>query len=976
VLALVLIAIVAGGLAIEAAAQLPVQEPGPAPTEPITIAADSIRNWTQGDRRVLLMHGNVYVAQGLKRIRAPHAVVWINEASSPKDGLKRIEVYAEGGVRIDGPRRRTQSADLFDTLQTRAEVRVEMKERFNTPAADDLVYRHAEARRASLLLPSRPGIQLTSFQAEPPEKSSDGRPLRRLRWGTRTMKPFDLETVRVSEAEQAIVITGGINLIIYNVEGLGTVDILTDRMVVWRTTTDTSDLAQGESVQSANEPLELYLEGNVIIRRGGEKIEAKQAYYDVNRNLMNATDAELMSVHPELGSPLYFRARKLRQVSADKYVAERTQATGSQFPSPGIDVQTEVATIEAISSTEIDPETGEPVQAARHLVTATNNFFYIEGIPVFYVPYVQKELDEMSIPLRKFAIRQSSNYGTELRTTWDAYALFGLEQPEWVTKWELDLDFLGDRGPAAGSLFEYRGEDLFGFEGKSWGLVETWGIHDTGLDNIGNGREDIEPEQTDRGRFLFRHHQELPSDFSLNLELAYISDINFLEQFFEKEWEEDKDQETALYLKQQRDNWAWSIFARDRLMSFLTTTEYTPQLDFYWLGEPLLFDWLTYYTHSSLGYLRFLDSERSNGDIYPGGLGDDGATFSGGRFDSLHELNLPFSAGPFRVVPYVMGRASWWGEGVTEDSESRGYGAAGARASMPLWRVFPCVESDLWNVHGLAHKIVFSADYSYAQSSLDHTLLPQYDELDEDAEQIFRERFLFRDYVVPGIPFPPGLDSRMYAIRRGLMTAPESVDDLHVLRMDIRQRLQTKRGLPGQRHVIDWMTLDTAVAFFPNEDRDNFGENFGLYTYDYSWHIGDRTSFLSSGWFETYDDAPRMWSAGIFMERPPRGSFYVGYSELDPIESRVAQLAYNYWMSPKWISSFSTSHDFGETENLGQSIILTRIGSDIVFRFGVSWNPLRDNFGVGIELQPRIYPALHLGSLGGPKVPLEYAPVE
>jgi hypothetical protein len=182
--------------------------------------------------------------------------------------------------------------------------------------------------------------------------------------------------------------------------------------------------------------------------------------------------------------------------------------------------------------------------------------------------------------------------------------------------------------------------------------------------------------------------------------------------------------------------------------------------------------------------------------------------------------------------------------------------------------------------------------------------------------------------------------------------------------------------MPGQRHVIDWMTLDTSFAFFPQDDRDNFGESFGLLTYDYSWHVGDRTSILSSGWFETYDDAPRMWTAGVLLERPPRGSIYAGYSIIDPVDSRVAQLAYNYWMSPKWISSFSTSYDFGETENLGQSLVLTRIGSDLVFRFGVSWNPLRDNFGIGFELLPRLYPGLHVGSLSGPRVPLEYAPVE
>jgi hypothetical protein len=411
-------------------------------------------------------------------------------------------------------------------------------------------------------------------------------------------------------------------------------------------------------------------------------------------------------------------------------------------------------------------------------------------------------------------------------------------------------------------------------------------------------------------------------------------------------------------------------------MDFVTTTNYMPQLDFHWLGEPLLGDWLTYYTHNSIGYLELLDSDRSHGDIYPVAVGTEGPTFVGSRADTMHELDLPFSLGPVRVVPYMIGRATYWSRLIAHESDDRLYGALGARASMPLWRVYPCVESDLWNVHGLAHKIIFSLDYSVAQSNLDHTLLPQYDELEDDSEQVFRERFLFRDYTVTGRPFPDGLDPRRYAIRRGLMTAPESVDDLQVLRFGIRQRLQSKRGLPGQRHIIDWMTLDTSVAWFPNENRDNFGDSFGLFTYDYSWHIGDRTSFLSSGWFETYDDGPAMWNSGVLLERPPRGSFYIGYSLLDPIDSRVAQLAYNYWMSPKWISSLTTSYDFGETENLGQSLVLTRIGSDLVFRFGLSWNPLRDNFGVGFELQPRLYPGLHLGSLGGPRVPLESAPVE
>jgi hypothetical protein len=119
-----------------------------------------------------------------------------------------------------------------------------------------------------------------------------------------------------------------------------------------------------------------------------------------------------------------------------------------------------------------------------------------------------------------------------------------------------------------------------------------------------------------------------------------------------------------------------------------------------------------------------------------------------------------------------------------------------------------------------------------------------------------------------------------------------------------------------------------------------------------------------------------LWNVGVFMERPPRGSFYIGYNILDPIDSRVLKTSYNYWMSPKWISSFTTSYDFGETENLGQSIVLTRIGADLVFRVGFSFNPLRDNYGIGVEIMPRVAPDLHLGSIGGSRVPLEFAPVE
>ncbi len=509
-----------------------------------------------------------------------------------------------------------------------------------------------------------------------------------------------------------------------------------------------------------------------------------------------------------------------------------------------------------------------------------------------------------------------------------------------------------------------------------FGLLNAWWIQDRGTDRLGRGRNNMPLEQELRGRILFRHRHMLPFDLTMHLEGSWISDINFLEQYFEQEWEEGKDQETLVYLKQQLDNWSWSLLARRRVLDFIPSTDYLPRFDWFLVGEPLLGNRLTYYMHMNAAYMNLLVADRSFGDItvFP-----DAPATIGSRFDTLHELDMPLNFGSLRVVPYAVGRYTVWSETVAGDSEDRLYGALGSRFCLPLWRVYPSVESDLFNLHALAHKVSLELDYYIAQSDLDRTLLPQYDELEEDAEQVFRMRFLYRDYTLPGKPFPLALDPQHYAIRLALMHYPETLDDLHVLRFNVRQRLQTKRGPPGGRRIIDWMKLDLGAAWFPEADRDNLGAEFGLLTYEYAWFIGDRTTLTSSGWFEPADDGPRFWDMGLFLMRPTRGNLYLGYMQMSPIGSRIARATFNYYMSPKWISSLSTAYDFGERRSLGQSIRLTRVGADLIFRLAIKVNPLRRDYGVGIELMPRILSQLGIeAGRYGEDLPslVQYAPVE
>ena len=206
---------------------------------------------------------------------------------------------------------------------------------------------------------------------------------------------------------------------------------------------------------------------------------------------------------------------------------------------------------------------------------------------------------------------------------------------------------------------------------------------------------------------------------------------------------------------------------------------------------------------------------------------------------------------------------------------------------------------------------------------------------------------------------PMRFDERYYALRSGLgswVTSPstEIADDLAAVRLGARQRWQTKRGMPGQRHIIDYITLDTEIVYFPDEDRDNFGEDWGLASYDFTWHVGDRFTLVSDGMFDFFDDGQRIVTVGGFLERPPRGNVYVGFRWLEgPISSQVLTFSYLYQMSPKWMSSFGTSIDFGDQGNIGENLTITRIGESFVMHFGFTYDESKDNLAVKFLIEPK-----------------------
>jgi len=568
-------------------------------------------------------------------------------------------------------------------------------------------------------------------------------------------------------------------------------------------------------------------------------------------------------------------------------------------------------------------------------------------------------------------------------TNWSGYELLGIRNPPLGTDLDIKFDYLGDRGFGHGGAFSYDREGFFGVPGHVAGLADYWGIQDHGRDDLGRDRMNLDPEESYRYRLFWQHRQMLPFDLRLSAEAGKISDRNFLEEYFKREWETLKDQTTGLELKRITENRDWSVTADYRINDFFTQTNWLPRADHYWLGQSLFRDVFTWYEHSQIAYGQFrrLDAPTNPNDQPFSYLPWEAASREGERFATRQEIDWPFQLGVVKVVPYAMGEAAHWGEDINGQPLDRLWGQVGARASLPIWSVDPTANSDLLNVHGLAHKVVFDLEFSYADANRDLSLLPLYDPLDDDSIEAFRRRFVTSTFGWPStIPptvavIPQRFDERYYALRTGLqnwVTSPstEIADDLMAFRLGARQRWQTKRGPPARRRIIDWITLDTNMTIFPEPGRDDYGQTFGLLDYDFNWHVGDRLTFVSDGIFDFFNQGQQIVTVGGFLNRPPRGSLYAGFRILEgPIHGKILSFSYTYWMSPKWVSSFGTTIDLGDEGNLGQNFSVTRVGESFLVSAGFNVDAARDSVGVALAIEPRFLPKSRLGRIGGAQIP-------
>lgn len=1013
-------------------------------SSPVTIDADHNDTWTEGTDQVYALTGRVVVRQGKTVVTAGRAVVWVGKTVHKDRRAGPVIVYADTvgkeavGVAADGRARREAEAAVVEFV-TPAVAWVHGEQRLQSAAQTDLYRRGLAARGLPvppLPKPERkdkpvsPAQFETPGKGEPPDAGSDQPPAvtgptiipvpltetRSFAIAPRTTRPFNIYPV-ITGTDKAAIVTGGIKLSAkFTTGSLRNLEMEADEAVIWQKGRDVGPAVSAMQAPGGAEGadgVEVYLCGNVVIRYGGAKdmmaqpggvvglnpreartMRADRVYYDVSNHKAIAVNADLEYTREGFVNTGHVVAPEVDQLSSTEFTAFEAVIHASRLPSdPGFTLnigQADIFKAPRRARRTIfglpfrDRRTGQVAEEEPELLEARRMSMRVLGIPIFYLPRLQTNLNDPLGPFRGVTFRQDRIFGYQAYATWDMLELVGLTKLE-GERWNLLTDYLSLRGPALGTVYNRTSQTFMGMQAPFQTLVKGYTVDDRGTDVLGGPREKDFQGPAKRGRLLWQYQQQFtlsePEDLIFQGQFAYLSDRNFLEQYFNNEYNFGPNQETFAFGKYQSGNSAFTLLAQaDTGQNWLTRTYWMPKAEGYLLGQSL-FERFTWHSWASAGWAR-LDTFRLPPSDFPllpgattGGLikpvGEDNGfppperNTEAGRVDWMQRISAPFHVGALNVAPYGVLDLAYYTDSNRADPQGRVYGGGGVRASVPLSKLYPDVTSDLFNLCGLYHKNTFSANYFIAGSNVSWAVLPQLDRLNDDAtENAWRDITPWQSvYTNLGPKVGQALqlgsynkfNPREYAIRRLVDSNPDTLDDIQVVQLDWRQRLQTKRGYPGLEHTVDWLTLDLSGSIFPAANRDNFGVPVGFLEGYLMWNVGDRTNVYANGWLDPFEYGARYWEVGTNFYRDDRTAFTLSYKEVQPLASRLVIASATYVFSPKYAVTGVTAYDFGYNASLSNSLLFTRVGTDLQITVGFTYNSLVRNFGFTINIIPNLF---------------------
>ena len=924
------------------------EKAAPAADHAIQITGRVLHTWYEKqDLRIILAIDGFTVQTGTEQLKASDGVVWFDEAEAKRTGHATLGVYAESGAEI---RRAGGQIERYDSLYVVMENGGELKLNSDVPLRGKVdgapLYLRAKKQRADFLAgaaqeaptgvtppptpaatPAAPGVEEARVPKEITIVPQDD------------VRKVNFTSV-VEDGMRISVWTGGIYIM------RGDMEIAADNLVIW---TPVHEAAQPEAAGeglSVSKPAkrlaaEAYLEGNVQMNMGHRYMWSSQMYYDFERDQALAVNSRIRLFTPIRSTPVIYHAKEVRQLAQNLFTGTDAWMTTCDMAEPHYEMGAHKMTLTdltpgtreqpAEAPAELGPE-GTPLSDAEQEQYRRIRFqgedveARVMDFPVAYWPVMGGDLDEGETALRQVRIENRSQYGTGFLSQWHLLKLLGITERPRGFDFLLDMDYWSKRGPAVGIESDYHREDFFG-------KFRTYYIHDLGKDAF--GKTLAEPDTQDRDRVLWRHRQYLPDDWELTMEFSKISDQNFLNEFFTRENQEDKAQETLLYLKKQENDQALTILAAWRLNDFYTRTEYLPQIGHNIIGHSLADDKLTYFEDSELSVVRYREAKTD----YPANV--QAALDAMNPFrqvhhppsssellaDTIHEVDAPINdRGPVHVTPFVQGRATYF-EQVLDGSgdQWRGYGRVGARAATQNWRVYDNVESDFWDIHKIRHINTFDVTAFVADTNVPSKKLIPY------------------DVTEAGTP------------------SVEGVDRTGVVEMGWRQRFQTKRGFGDRAQTVDWLTSDLRMTLISNSGTPMAVAPDGSRAHDHlNWRNELRVTDAMTVWtdlqMQMSDWTVDTFSVGTSITHSPRLTYSLGQRTIPDGHAAITFISFDYRINEKYSVQGLEQYNWDGRQNALSEIFITRRLHCWLLRVKLERDQSTNSETVGIELQPMATP--------------------
>ena len=383
------------------------------------------------------------------------------------------------------------------------------------------------------------------------------------------------------------------------------------------------------------------------------------------------------------------------------------------------------------------------IVSGKHFV-ARNAVVYLGKIPIMYLPWFKASLDRRG---NRWSITPGyrSRHGGYLLSTYHYQAFTNLST-------RLNLDYRTRRGVGGGPDLQY---DLGRFGS---GEVKSYYLRDKDPRKDDNDN----PIPNDRFRFHLSHRVPIRTNFTAKAVINKLSDARINPDFFESEHRRNTQPRSFLEIEQLGRNFSLSLLAQPRVNDFYERIERLPEIKLSTFRQQIGRLPLYYESESSAGYLghRFANNATKDKD------------FHAARLDTWHQIVLPITFFNWlNVVPRSGGRYTYYTatHGGSLEEQRRGVFHAGMEANFRASRTYNTVTNRFWSIQGLRHIVQPSINYAYIpEPSTLPSMLPRFD---GELPSLWQLPLQFPDY-----------------------NSIDSINAQNVLRLGLRNKLQTKRG--------------------------------------------------------------------------------------------------------------------------------------------------------------------------------------